>query len=121
MEVHNGNSEEIQMLDWKPLATPMIPNRQLIGYVMYIVNMKPNLCFAINTLCQVMVESKQMHYTVAKHLLQYLKGIGHYGLAYVGDSELILHGFIDYDWTTDASATKSTLGFCFSLGSGMIP
>jgi hypothetical protein len=53
-------------------------------------------------------------------VLCYLKGTFHYGLRYVGDGELMLHGFVDLDWAGDASARKSTSGFCFNLGSGMI-
>jgi hypothetical protein len=63
-----------------------------------------------------MVEPRQIHWIVAKHVLRYLKGTIHYGLRYVGDGELMLHGFVDSDWAGDASARKSTLGFCFSLG-----
>jgi hypothetical protein len=44
----------------------------------------------------------------------------HHGLRYVGDGELMLHGFVDSDWAGDAGGRKSTSGFCFSLGSGMI-
>ena len=35
--------------------------RQLIGSLMYLVNTRPNLCFAVNTLSQFMVEPKCVH------------------------------------------------------------
>lgn len=38
----------------------------------------------------------------------------------MGDGELLLHGFVDSDWAGHASARKSTLGFCFSLGRSII-
>jgi hypothetical protein len=55
------------MEDCKPMATPMITNlmkvialdselvdpmlyRQLIGSLMYLVNTRPNICFAVNNL-----------------------------------------------------------------------
>jgi hypothetical protein len=44
----------------------------------------------------------------------------HHGLRYVGDGELMLHGFVDSDWVGDAGGKKSTLCFFFSLGSCMI-
>lgn len=59
-----------QMLDCKPLATPMVPNMklsdsdlvdpsvygQLIGSLMYLVNTRPDICIAVNTLSQLVVE-----------------------------------------------------------------
>ena len=56
-----------QMEDCIPMSTPMITNwkklsasdsqlvdatvyRQLIGSLMYLVNTRPNICFAVNTL-----------------------------------------------------------------------
>jgi hypothetical protein len=61
------------MEDYKPMAPPMIINlntvatsdsklvdltlyRHLIGSLMYLVNTRPDICFAVNTLSQFMVE-----------------------------------------------------------------
>ena len=35
--------------------------RQLIGSLMYLVNSRPDLCFAVNTLSQFMVEPTRVH------------------------------------------------------------
>ena len=35
--------------------------RQLIGSLMYLVNTRPDLCFAVNTLSQFMVELRSVH------------------------------------------------------------
>jgi hypothetical protein len=53
-------------------------------------------------------------------VLQYLKGTVHYGLMYAGYGELMLHGFVDSNYTGDASDKKSTSGCCFCLASGVI-
>ena len=62
-----------QMEDCKPMCTPMVSNgkkihasegelvdptlyRQLIDSLMYLVNSRPDMCFAVNTLSQFMVE-----------------------------------------------------------------
>eukprot|EP00253_Pinus_taeda_P015910 PITA_15910 len=64
--------------DCRPMATPMITNwkkidaskdkeidstlyRQLIGSQMYLVNTKLDICYAVNTLSQFMVEPKRAH------------------------------------------------------------
>eukprot|EP00253_Pinus_taeda_P028095 PITA_28095 len=66
------------MLDCRSMSTAMITNwkkndaskqeamdttlsRQLIGSLMYLVNTRPNICFAVNTLSQFMVEPKRVH------------------------------------------------------------
>jgi hypothetical protein len=35
--------------------------KQLIGSLMYLVSTRPNICFAVNTLSQFMVEPRQVH------------------------------------------------------------
>eukprot|EP00253_Pinus_taeda_P022893 PITA_22893 len=66
------------MQDCKPMSTPMITNwkklhasdselvdpalyRQLIGCLMYLVNTRPNICFADNTMSQFMCEPRRVH------------------------------------------------------------
>jgi hypothetical protein len=44
-----------------------------------------------------MVELWPIHWVVGKHVLRYLKGTIHHGLRYVGNGELMLHGFVDSD------------------------
>ena len=48
--------------------------RQLVGSLMYLVNTRPDLCFAVNTLSQFMVEPRSVHWVAAKHVLRYLSG-----------------------------------------------
>jgi hypothetical protein len=67
-----------QMGDSRPMTTPMITNwkklhasesqlvdstlyRQLIGSLMYLVNTRLDICFAVNTLSQFMVEPRRVH------------------------------------------------------------
>ena len=76
----------------RPMSTPMIANwnnlhaskgelvdptlyRQLIGSLMYLVNTRPDLCFAVNTLSQFMVEPRSVHWVAAKHVLRIFSGI----------------------------------------------
>ena len=72
-----------QMEDCRPMSTPMITNwkklsasdsqlvdatvyRQLIGSLMYLVNTRPDICFAVNTLNQHMVELRSDQTLVLK-------------------------------------------------------
>ena len=78
------------MLDCWPMATPMTTNiwkllaseselvdatlyRQLIGSLMYLVNTRPDLSSAVNTLNEFMVEPQRVHWIAAKHVLRYMQ------------------------------------------------
>lgn len=126
------------MLESKPMKTPMettLQNlkeaikdsenvdptlyRQIIGSLMYLVNTRLDICYAINGLCQFMCEPKQVHLVATKHILRYLRSTIEYGLKYT-NVELNLSGYIDSDWARNSLDRKSTSGCCFTLGSTMI-
>eukprot|EP00253_Pinus_taeda_P020991 PITA_20991 len=142
------------MEDCRPMSTPMITNwkklhasdselvdptlyRQLIGSLMYLVNTRPDICFAVNTMSQFMCEPRKVHWVAAKHILRYLQGTVDYGLDYrKGDGVRLgtvdygldyrqgdgvrLAGYTDSDWTGRASDKKSTSRCCFGLGSAVV-
>eukprot|EP00253_Pinus_taeda_P028465 PITA_28465 len=88
--------KRFKMQDYRLTSTPMITNwrkinasedanvdptlyRQLIGSFMHLVNTRPNVCFAVNTLSQFMVEPKMVHWTTTRHVLRYLHETIEYG------------------------------------------
>jgi hypothetical protein len=90
------------MMDCKAIPTSMLTNmnllnntssetmdatmyKQMIGSLMYLMNTRPNICFAVNTLSQYMVEPRIVHLVVAKHVMRYLKGRIDYGIRYVSN------------------------------------
>jgi hypothetical protein len=87
---------------------------------MYLVNTRPDICFAVNTLSQFMVEARRVHWVAAKHVLRYLCGMVDYGLDYHRGDGVRLVGYIDSDWVGCVSDRKSTSGCCFGLGSTVI-
>ena len=85
------------MMDCKSMTMPMMTNlklfdnftsetvegslyRQMIGSLMYLMNMRPDICFVVNTLSPYMVELRHAYLIAPKHVLRYLKGIIDYGL-----------------------------------------
>ena len=125
------------MLDCKAMATPMDTNlkllvdeslelvdvthyRQIFGSLIYLTNTRPDICFAVNTLSQYLVEPRHVHLVVAKHVMRYLKGTIDFKLYYDGDHDYRLYGYKDADWVGSTSDRKSTSGGCYCLGSDMI-
>jgi len=94
--------------------------RQMIGSLMYLTNTRPNICFAVNTLSQYMVEPRHVHLVVARHVMRYLRGTVDYGIRYVSDHEISMQGYVDADWADSIMDQKSTFECCFSLGSALI-
>jgi hypothetical protein len=94
--------------------------RQIIGSLMYLTNTRPNICFAVNTLSQLLVEPRRVHLVAAKHVMRYLKGTIDYGVSYDGDHNFTLSGYTDSDWAGSVADRKNTSGCCFSLGLAMV-
>jgi hypothetical protein len=87
---------------------------------MYLTNTEPDICFAVNTLSQFLVEPRRVHLVAAKHVMRYLKGTMDYGLIYDGGHDFTLSGYTDAYWVGSIAERKSTSGCCFSFGSAMI-
>ena len=85
------------MMDCKAMTTPMVLNlkllsdasseavdammyHQMIGSLMYMTNIRPDICFAVNTLSQLLTDPRCVHFIVANHILRYLRGIVDCGL-----------------------------------------
>jgi transposase InsO family protein len=81
--------KRFNMLECKPMNTPMEAKlkllvdtssmlidatlyRQIIGSLMYLANTRPDICFAVNTLSQFLVELRRVHLVAAKHVMRYL-------------------------------------------------
>eukprot|EP00253_Pinus_taeda_P010143 PITA_10143 len=93
--------------------------RQLVEALMFLANSRLDICFAVNTLIQFMVEPHHIHWIAAKNLLRYHWGTITYRLRYtVGDVRL--QGYSDADWAGSVVDCKSTSGCCFSQGSTSI-
>eukprot|EP00253_Pinus_taeda_P001623 PITA_01623 len=129
--------KKFDMMECKPMTTPLITNlkmlknsesspadptkyRQLIGSLMYLVNTRPDICFAVNFLSQFQLEPRHDHWIAAKHILRYLQGTIHYCLKYEKGKGVHLEGFTDSDWGGSEKDGRSTTGGCFSLGSSMV-
>ena len=75
------------MMDCKALTTTMASNlkllsdassesvdammyHQMIGSLMYLTNMRPDICFVVNTLSQYLRDPRSVHLTATKHILR---------------------------------------------------
>jgi hypothetical protein len=120
------------MIECKSMPTPMVMDlkkmsdvdlgeidmhlyRQLIGSLMYLVNTRPDICYAVNVLSQFMIQSIQTHWIEAKHVLRYLQGIVGYSLRYASSLDLILQGYVIIDWVESIVDQKRTYDCCLTF------
>jgi hypothetical protein len=94
--------------------------RKLVDLLMYLVNTRLDIFYAVNQLIQVMVKPTKLFLEAGKHVLRYLRGTSEYGLWYRQADEVKLHGFTDADWEGNPTDRKSTSGGIFSIGSTTI-
>ena len=103
-------------MDCKAMATPMALNlkllsysssdsvdatsmyRKIIGSLMYLMNMRPYICFTMSTLIQNLTDPRHVHHIATKHILRYLKGTVDYGLRYEANQNINLEGYLDSYW-----------------------
>jgi len=104
--------EKFNMHGYKPVDTPLPGGwrkedatsvevvdatiyQQLVGSLMYLVNTRPNICYAINQISQAMVKPTKLFWKAGKHVLHYLRGTLGYGLWYRQEDEVKQRGFTD--------------------------
>lgn len=111
-------------IEMKPLKgdeTPLNANeltryRQMVGALIYLmVATRPDLSYAVTKLSQYMSNALQLHMTMAKHVLRYLKGTIHEKLSFMKSNEpFSITGFCDSDWA-NSEDRKSVTGYAFKL------
>lgn len=102
-----------------PMSNPEL-YRSLVGSLQYLILTRPELSFAVNSVCQHMHNPLEYcHFTAVKRILRYVKGTLDLGLAF-SKSSLTLSAFSDADWAGSAIDRRSTGGYCVFLGSNLL-
>ena len=92
----------------------------MVANLVYLIVTRPNISYAIHQVSQYLSAPRPTHYVAVLHILRYLKGTLFHGLFYFAQSPLILRAFSNADWVGDSIDHKSTIGYCFLLGSSLI-
>ena len=76
--------------------------QQLIVSLLYLTHSWPNIFYVVNVVSRYMQKPHDIHWKVAKRILQYIQGTKTYGIHYAADSELELVGYTDSNWVGDS-------------------
>ncbi|CAL9022194.1 unnamed protein product [Prunus brigantina] len=128
--------EKFGLKGCKSVATPLVANerlckedgskmadeseyRQIIGSLLYLTATRPDIMFASSLLAKFMHNPTKKHMGTAKRVLRYVQGTLDYGIEFKKGKAAILIGYCDSDWAGSEDDRRSTLGYVFTLGSGM--
>ncbi|KAL0374304.1 UNVERIFIED_CONTAM: Retrovirus-related Pol polyprotein from transposon RE1 [Sesamum radiatum] len=81
---------------------------------------RPDIMYATSVLSRFMNMPTESHLKAAKRILRYIQSTLSFGVFYMKCSTLKLLGFTDSDWAGSLDDSKSTSGYCFTLGSDVI-
>ncbi|XP_031248559.1 uncharacterized protein LOC116106341 [Pistacia vera] len=95
--------------------------QKLIGKLLYLCLIRPDLSFSVNLLSQFMHQPKQSHLNVALKVVRYIKSSPGLGLFFPAHGFIQLQAFCDSDWASCLMTRKSITGFCiFFLGGSLL-
>ncbi|GKB51062.1 putative ribonuclease H-like domain-containing protein [Tanacetum coccineum] len=94
--------------------------RSMIGSLMYLTSLRPDIMFAVCAYAKYQVNPKVSHLHAVKRFFRYLKGQPKLGLWYPKDSSFDLVAYTDSDYAVASLDRKSTTGGCQFLGCRLI-
>ncbi|CAI7812733.1 unnamed protein product [Closterium sp. NIES-54] len=131
--------EKFEMTQASPIATPLPfghqlapptspsssshPYAELVGSLMYaMMCTRPDLAYPISVLARFVGPGRhtEVHWKAAKRVLRYLRGTKDHALTLGGSSPPLLLGFSDSSWADSQPDCRSSQGYGFTLGSGLV-
>ena len=94
--------------------------RQLIGCLLYLTHTQPDIYYAVSVAYRYIDQPHDIHWRVAKRILNFVQGTRTHGIFYKAKYDLDLIGFTDSDWVGDNTDRISTEGYVFMLVEGPI-
>ncbi|CAI7786078.1 unnamed protein product [Closterium sp. NIES-54] len=125
----------------KPVSTPLLANHkltapavpapsselrsypELVGSLMYaMMCTRPDLAYPLSFLSRFvgLGHHTDVHWAAAKHVLRYLRATFDLPLTLGGSSPPVLSGYSDSSYADSRPHCRSTQGYGFTLGSGLI-
>ena len=80
---------------------------------------RPDIAYAVGRLSRYTHSPNQDHWAALVRLMKYLRGTMDYGIVYSG-FPAVLEGYSDANWISDSDEIKSTSGYVFTLGGGVV-
>ena len=131
--------QKFDFTDCKPVGTPVDVSQKLqnvkedsvlfdtekyqsaVGALLYLATRtRPDISFAVSNVSKFCSNPTTQHWQAVKRIFRYLKGTINFGILFEKENITKCVGYSDADWAGDQTDRKSTSGYCFSLGSGIV-
>lgn len=97
------------------------PYREAVGSLMYLaVATRPDITFAVGNVSRYLEKPAEAHVNAVKRILKYVKGTLTMGIRFDGGNDLTFCGYSDADYAGDKQTARSTSGYVFMFGGGII-
>lgn len=97
------------------------PYREAVGSLMYLaVATRPDISFAVGNASRHLEKPAAAHVNAVKRILKYIRGTTDMGIRYESGINLDLCGYSDADYAGDIETRRSTSGYVFMFGNGII-
>ncbi|XP_019055287.1 PREDICTED: uncharacterized protein LOC109115551 [Nelumbo nucifera] len=109
-----------------PLLDDPSQYRHLVGWLVYLMVTKPELCFQpelcflVHILSQFLSKSHAKHVEAAKRVVRFVKANPSHGIFFPSNNEMLLQIYCDSDWASCPLTWRSTTGYVALLGSAII-
>ncbi|GAB2285872.1 hypothetical protein Dimus_039728 [Dionaea muscipula] len=103
--------------DTGPLLSDPGQHHRLIGRLIYLTIMRPDIAYSVHILSQFMQQPRQPHLLAARRLLRYLVRSSTRDLWFSALSPLQVRGYCDSDWVSCPLTRRTVTGYFTSLGS----
>jgi hypothetical protein len=98
-----------------------IPYASAIGSIMYdMICTCPDVSYALSAMSRYQSNYGDAHWTIVKNILKYLRRTKEAFVVFRGEEELVVKGYSDANFLTNADDSKSQPGFVFCLNGGVV-
>jgi len=104
----------------KGLAVDSTLYKRLVGSLMYLIATLPDIMYAVSLISRFIENPKICHWKVGKRILTYIAGTTNYVIWYSTLEVDSLVGYTDSDFASSVDDQKSTFGYAFMFGIGLI-
>ncbi|XP_018448685.1 uncharacterized mitochondrial protein AtMg00810-like [Raphanus sativus] len=108
------------LADKGPYYNNPVRFRRVVGRLVYLSIIRPELSYAIHVMSQVMHKPREAHWDAVVRVLKYLKGCPGQGIMLKAESDLRIHTFCDSDWASCPLMRRSLFAFVVLLGDSPI-
>jgi hypothetical protein len=94
--------------------------KTLVGSLMYLTMTRPDIMYGVSLISKFMETPKESHWKEGKRILRYVNGTIDFGIRYSTLEDFKVIGYTNNDFGGNIFDRKSTSGYTFHFGTGMV-